>query len=43
MFEMNDIMLKKTQVSSKLSNHVLGIKNKHYLTFESLYLHLYYL
>jgi hypothetical protein len=26
MVEMNDIMLKKTQVSSKLSNHVLGIK-----------------
>jgi hypothetical protein len=43
MFEMNDIMVKKAQDKQYIEQPFVGHQEKHYLTFEYLYLHLYYL
>jgi hypothetical protein len=43
MFEMNGIMVKKTQNKQQVEQPFLKHWKKHYPTFEFLYLHLYYL
>jgi hypothetical protein len=43
MFEMNDIMVKKTQRKQHVEQPFIGHLEKHYLTFEFFYLYLYYL
>ncbi len=43
MFEMNDIMIGKAQGKQQVEQPFVGHKEKHYLTFQLLYLHLYYL
>jgi len=43
MFKMNDITVKKAQGKQQVEQPFVGHLKKHYLTFEFLYLHLYYL
>jgi hypothetical protein len=43
MFEMNNIMVNKTQFKQQVEQPVVGLWEEHYLTFKFLYLHLYYL
>jgi hypothetical protein len=43
MFEMNFIMVKKTQRKQQVEQPFIGHSEKHYLMFEFFYLHLYYL
>jgi hypothetical protein len=43
MFEMNDIIIKKAQDKQKVKQPFVECSEKHYPTFEFLYLHIYYL